>query len=292
MNAQTLRNTLTAYILRLLPNPFGRYRRRYRFYQKIKNCDLVLSRKIRHSGVTLPLNLGDWIQYWMFMEGVYEKPLADYLRPHVSGRIFFDVGANIGSYTLSLARAAERIYSFEASPRNAATLNNFVQIAGLQNIDVINKGVSNRSGEQITIYSSPDTGGNNTQFHNFGNGCETVATITLDQAVAEYQIPRVDVIKMDIEGSELAAFQGADEILSRHRPLLLIEFHALVAQQAGWELATLYNLLTGYGYRVFELSGKMLAPFDQKRFSEPEFYANLIFIHPENGTLPKAGRSA
>ncbi len=281
-----------AYILRLLPNPFGRYRCRYRFYQRIKNCDLLLQRKIRHSGVNLPLNLGDWIQYWMFMEGVYEKPLVDYLLPHVSGRIFFDVGANIGSYTMSLARAAERTYSFEASPRNASTLRNFVKIAQLNNIEVINRGVTDRSGEQISIYSSPDTGGNNTQFHNFGSGCETVDTITLDEALDEFRISRVDVIKMDIEGSELAAFQGAHNILSQHRPLLLIEFHTVVAQQAGWKLGALYDLLVGYGYRVFELSRKKLVPFDQSRLVEPEFYANLIFIHPANSTLPKRGATA
>ena len=147
-----------------------------------------MKRKIRHSGIVLPLNLGEWIQYWMFMDGAYEKQLVDFLKPHVTGKIFFDVGANVGSYTLTLAKSAARTYSFEASSSNASILRNFVDISKLNNIEVINKAVSNNSGQTVSIYSSPDTGGNNTQFHDFGKGCETVSTITLDQFVAENNI--------------------------------------------------------------------------------------------------------
>lgn len=273
-----LYDSIMAYVLRIAPNWFGGYRRRYRFYQRIKNSDLVLSRKIRHSGIVLPLNLGDWIQFWMFMEGAYEKQMVDFLKPHVTGKIFFDVGANVGSYTLALSKSAARTYSFEASSVNAAILRNFVSHSKLNTIEVINNAVSNNSGGTVSIFSSPDTGGNNTQFHDFGKGCETVSTITLDQFAKENNIGQVDVIKMDIEGSELAAFQGAHDILSKSHPVLLVEFHAIVARQANWELVELYNLLMRYGYNAYELHRSGLVPFERSRLSEPEFYANLIFL--------------
>lgn len=278
MTYSTLHKLARAYALRLLPSPFGRYRRRYRFYEEIKNSELILNGRIRHSGVVLPLNLGDWIQYWMFMDGAYEKQLVDFLVHRVKGGTFFDVGANVGSYTMALSKSARQIYSFEASPSNAQILNKFVALSGLSNIKVINRAVSNTSGEQITIFSSPDTGGNNTRFHNFGSGGERVSTITLDQFVYEQQIDRIDVIKMDIEGSELAAFKGAHEILSKHRPMLLVEFHAIVAKQAGWEVEELYELISGYGYNAYELSRRKLIPFDRLRLPNPDFYANLIFL--------------
>lgn len=270
-------NTLHAFILRFLPGPFGRYRRRYKFYLQIKNSNLVLRRKIRHSGIELPLNLGEWIQYWMFMDGAYEKQLVDFLYPLVKGKIFIDVGANIGAYTLTLAKSAAQTYSFEASASNAAILQNFVGISKLKNIEVINKAVSNMTGKIIQLFSSTDTGGNNTLFHDFGKGFETVPTITLDQFIADNKIDQVDVIKIDIEGSELAAFQGAHNLLGKCRPTLLVEFHAVVAKQANWELVELYNLLKSYHYNVFELDRKRLIPFDPSRLSDPEFYANLIF---------------
>lgn len=279
MPYSTLHNSIRAHVLRLLPGVFGRYRRRYSFYEYIKNTDLILKRKLRHSGIILPLNLGDWIQYWMFMDGAYEKQLVDFLLPHVKNKTFFDVGANVGSYTMSLSKSAKRIYSFEASPRNAEILNNFVTISKQDNIEVVNKAVSNISGGTVTLFSSPDTGGNNTQFHDFGKGSESISTIILDRFVHEQRIDKVDVIKMDIEGSELAAFMGAHEILSKHHPVLLIEFHAIVAKQAGWEVGDLYELISKYGYKAYELSKRRLIPFDGSRLSNPDFYANLIFMH-------------
>lgn len=269
---------IMAYLLRFVPGPFGRYRRRYRFYQRVKNSDLTLQGRLRHSRVVLPLNLGDWIQYWMFMEGAYEKQLVDFLHPYVKDKIFFDVGANVGSYTMTLSKSAKRIYSFEASSFNAEILRNFVAISKLDNIEIINKAVSDTSGDQVTIYSSPDTGGNNTRFHDFGGGGESIKTITLDKFVQDRGIEKVDVIKMDIEGSELAAFTGAQEILNKHRPVLLIEFHALVAKQAGWDLMDLYRLLSKYGYNAHELSKRKLVPFDSSRLASQDFYSNLIFI--------------
>lgn len=277
MRYQMFRNLVMAYILRIMPNPFGRYRGRYRFYQRIKNSDFILKRKIRHSGIVLPLNLGDWIQYWMFMEGAYEKQLVDFLEPHVTGKIFFDIGANVGSYTLALSKSAAHIYSFEASSSNAAILKGFVGLSGLNTVEVVNQAVSNHSGKNVSIYSSPDTGGNNTQFCDFGKGCETVSTITLDQFVADHDIDRVDVIKIDIEGSELAAFQGARDLLNKNHPILLVEFHALVAKQANWELVELYDFLKGCGYNAYELKRSKLVPFDRSRLLHPEFYSNLIF---------------
>ena len=151
----------------------------------------------------------------------------------------------------------------------------------MNSIEVINRAVSNKSGESISIYLSPDTGGNNTQFHDFGQGCETISTITLDQFVADNDIDHVDVIKMDIEGSELAAFQGAHNLLNKFHPVLLVEFHAIVAKQAGWELVELYDLLKSYGYKVYELKRRRLVPFESARLSDTDFYANLIFLTDE-----------
>lgn len=278
MRYQTLRDTVKACILRFVPIPSGRYRHRYSFFQRIKGSDLILKRKIRHSGIVLPLNLGEWIQYWMYMEGAYEKQLVDFLKPHVTGKVFFDVGANVGSYTLALSKSAAQVYSFEASSANAATLGNFVQLSGVRTIEVVNKAISDQSGKTISLYSSPDTGGNNTQFHDFGKGCETVSTITLDQFAADNNIGHVDVIKIDVEGSELAAFRGAHELLGKSHPVLLVEFHALVAKQAGWELVELYDLLMSYGYKAYELNRSGLVPFESSRLSNPEFYSNLIFL--------------
>jgi FkbM family methyltransferase len=279
MNSKRFYDCLVAQILRFVPNPFGRYRRRYEFFQRVKDSNLTLHGRIRHSGIRVPLNLGDYVQYWMFMDGAYEHRLVDFLCPRVKGKVLFDVGANVGSYTLSLAKSARQIYSFEASPSNCRILGGFVGRAGLSNVEIVNKAISDSCGEEIALFTSPYASGAHSQFHDFGTGHEKVTTITLDQFAQDRKIGRVDVIKMDIEGSELRAFQGARQILRESRPLLLVEFNAPVATQAGWKLSELYELIRPYGYRACELHRRKLAPFDESRLSDPNCFANLIFQH-------------
>lgn len=268
-----------AYTVRYLPSFLGRHRYRYRFYERVKNTELTLHGTLRHSRISLPLNLGDWVQYWMFMNGAYERELVDFLCPRVKDKVLFDVGANVGSYTLTLARSARHIYSFEASPSNAAILRKFVEHSGLSNIEVVNKAVSDVPGQTITLFTSPDTGGNNSQFYNYGKGSETATTITLDQFAADNKIGRVDVIKMDIEGGELRAFRGAERILRECHPLLLVEFNALVTAPAGWKSSELYDLIRSHGYSAYELRRGKLVRFDDSGMSASDFYANLIFLH-------------
>jgi len=249
----------------------------------VKNSDLVLWGTLRHSGVKLPLNLGDWVQYWMFMDGVYERELVDFLCPVVKGKVFFDVGANVGSYTLSLARNAGKVYAFEASLGNFRTLTKFVECAGFSNVEAVNRAVSDREGGEIRLFSSPDTGGNHSQFYDFGKGFETATTVSLDQFVEEERIERVDVIKMDIEGGEYRAFGGAQRILRRDHPLLLVEFNARTAEQAHWKLASLHDLLLAYDYKSYELKCGKLTAFDGEGLADSHFYSNLVFIHEPSG---------
>jgi len=279
MNSKRFYDCLVAQILRFAPNPFGRYRHRYEFFQRVKDSNLTLQGRIRHSGVRVPLNLGDYVQYWMFMDGAYEHRLVDFLCPRVKGKVLFDVGANVGSYTLSLAKSARQIYSFEASPSNCQILKGFVEHAGLANIEIVNKAIADSCGQEISLFTSPYASGAHSQFYDFGTGHETVTSMTLDQFAKDKKIGKVDVIKMDIEGSELRAFQGAEQILRASRPLLLVEFNALVATQAGWKLSELYDLLRQYGYRTCELRRRKLMPFDEARLSDPNCFANLIFLH-------------
>lgn len=279
MTATRLLNSAVAHALRYTPSFLGRHRHRYRFYQRVKNSGLRLRGRLKYSRIKLTLILGDWIQYWLFMDGAYERDLVGFLHPRVKSKVLFDVGANVGSYTLTLANNANRVFSFEVSLSNFKTLREFVRQSSLGNVETIHSAVSDVSGQEISLFTSPDTGGNNSQFYNYGQGSETATTVTLDQFAADHAVERVDVIKMDIEGGELAAFRGAEGILSEWHPLLLVEFNALVATPAGWESRELYELICRYGYKAYQLRRGKLVLCEDIDMSSPDFYANLIFIH-------------
>ena len=207
------------------------------------------------------------------------RKLINFLRPAVKGNVFFDVGANVGSYTLSLAKDAKQVYSFEASARNFKTLENFVKCAGCSNVEGINRAVSERSGEEIRLFTSPDTVGNYSQFHDFGKGFETATTVTLDKFVQEKHVNRVDVIKIDIEGRECGDFRVAQRILQRDHPLLLVEFNALMTGSADWKLSTLNDLFLTCDYKSYELRRGCL-PCGSAFLFQPDFHLRTFLTIP------------
>lgn len=173
-------------------------------------------------------------------------------RPQVT---FYDVGANVGTHTLALARLFGeriRIRAFEAQTEVFNMLCGTLALNGLHRIKAHRVAVSDRDGGQIT-FSLPDYRAENNigglellpPAHSDNQGMqrsgeiETVETVTID-AFAE----AVDFIKLDIEGMEHLALDGAGNALSTHRPMLLIE---ILKTDHG----RLYESLRRHRYRIY-----------------------------------------
>lgn len=81
---------------------------------------------------------------------------------------------------------------------------------------------------------------------------------SIDSVVAERNLPP-DTIKIDIEGFELGALQGARECLSQHKPLVFIEIHPLQLRQRAQSPADVLRVLEDLGYRIFNMQSKRLS---------------------------------
>lgn len=168
-----------------------------------------------------------------FMAGMMEegtfRVLKKLLRP---GGTFIDIGAHIGWYSLYAAKIVGpkgRIYAFEPDPRLFPLLvrniaeNGFTEIIhaeqkGIAHIDGLMKFFL--SGAHQAGYSSIySTGIKDPQ-------CIEIRVITLDSFLASQGWPHIDLIKMDIEGAEVLAFQGMKEVVCRNPRLkMIVEFH-------------------------------------------------------------------
>jgi hypothetical protein len=80
---------------------------------------------------------------------------------------------------------------------------------------------------------------------------ETVDAVTLDDYVRERGLSRVDVVKIDVEGHELAVLKGAVATLGRYHPLLLVEIRSEFLRQAGTSRDAVYAFLKELGYAPF-----------------------------------------
>lgn len=151
-----------------------------------------------------------------------EEPwLQNYIRR--SGRLFLDIGANEGQWTKSLATGYERVIAFEADPRACDKLMQNLP----KNAHVICKGAWNANGELHAFHRFLST--RQGSFFREETDEQTgprqgdiqVETVTIDSL----DLPDVDFIKIDTEGSEYNILQGAIQTIKCSRPRMLIEIH-------------------------------------------------------------------
>jgi FkbM family methyltransferase len=252
-------------------------RLRRSFFPRVQGRDIFVHSRMDISNLKILLNIGDYIQYWIFMEGGYEQELCRFVSRHIRNRTFIDIGANIGSYSLSLCRHADQVYAFEASRPSCELLRGNAARNGIRNVTVVQRAVYDKDGLKMQLRLSNDTAGNNSLFFNEGGLVEEVETVTLDAYVREKGIQAIGVIKVDVEGSELCAIRGAAETIKSQRPILLCELNSGACRLAGYDVTELYRLIVSFDYNGFYINKGKWLRFDEKRLTEREFYENVIF---------------
>lgn len=206
----------------------------------------------------LHLDTRSYLEWFVFFWGAYEPHNLRLLKSVVQpGMVVADVGANIGLFTLPLARQcgpAGEIHSFEPNSRVFERLRQNVALNRLGQVRLIAQACGAQVGE-VDLFV-PRAGEANQGVASLQPGALTTeritcAVTTLDAYFA--QASRLDLIKLDIEGAELLALQGATACLRRFRPLLLIEAEPRNAQRFGTKLAAMHALLREHGYTLWSV---------------------------------------
>jgi FkbM family methyltransferase len=185
-----------------------------------------------------PLQGKRWIFHSTFTScwlGLYEYEKQELFRSLVKpGDVVFDVGANVGYYTLlaaTLAGPSGTVCSFEPSPRNAAILRQHVSFNRLVNVEFHEAAVSDKDGEAFFDFGEmPEMG-----FLSDKGGCR-VLTLCLDSLWRRSTGRLPNLIKIDVEGAEMQVLNGAIELISNARPELLVATHSIELHEAvcGW----------------------------------------------------------
>jgi FkbM family methyltransferase len=166
-------------------------------------------------------NHGCWI-------GSYElkKQQAFYeaVRP---GDVVYDIGANVGFYSLlASVRVGPRghVFCFEPLPENVADLRKHIAMNHLANCEVIEAAVSSTDGTARFDSSRPRSMGWLSEL-----GDQAVRTVCLDMLVSSNAILPPKVLKIDVEGAEVAALQGCAQTLAAHPPIIFLATHGPAA---------------------------------------------------------------
>ena len=154
------------------------------------------------------------------------------------GMLVMDVGAHVGYYTLLAARhvgPAGHVYAFEPDSDNHATLLKNIELNGYHNVDVVRKAVSDQVGDAQLYLSATVSGKHSMYQHGLPErGSVAVETTTVDSILEELGWPHVDLIKIDVEGAEVAVLDGMIQLLRKSARLnLIMEFMPALLHSAG-----------------------------------------------------------
>ena len=227
---------------------------------------IVADQEMIH-GFQLHLNLSDRIQRQMFIKRIYESTTVENLLPFIrQSKVFFDVGANIGYYSL-LAKAVNpqlRVCSFEPLPQNVHSFRTNLEKNKNYSIQLVEQCVSDSIGEtEFIVPPDEECGWGRIAYRELFDGKKiTRQKTTIDEFCKQQNIAEVDFIKIDVEGFEFHVLKGAEKLLSKkNAPHLCIEMNIPCFQDMGINVDDIFLFLKEYNYKFYYInsSGK-LAP--------------------------------
>lgn len=164
------------------------------------------------------------------------------------GSCVFDIGANVGFYTLLasvMVGPRGRVLAFEPVPSNLTFLKAHLGLNGVENVDVFETAVSDREGQERFECCKDRCEGRLT-----ANGNFVVHCVSLDGLTARSVFRAPDVIKIDVEGAELSVLRGGSRLLAAFHPTIFLATH-------GTELhRECVSLLRRLGYQLDAIEGE------------------------------------
>ncbi len=189
----------------------------------------------------------------LLAEGNLESAVQEAMVRHLgSGGVFYDIGANIGFFALVGARLVGSdgiVYAFDAAPDNAEAIRTNAQLNGCRNVEVIAKAVSSQGG-RVRLQVVEDQSWS--KLEGYGEHPDTVNVIeveavTIDALLDEGALRPPTMVKIDVEGAEMAVLEGMRRTLQEHRPAIICELHGTHAR--------FVEFMDAVGYRLINLEG-------------------------------------
>lgn len=208
----------------------------------------------------------------LLTRGVYEKEITDLFKRIVKeGMTFVDIGAHIGYYTLLVARLVGKtgkVYAFEPADDSYALLVKNIEINGYNNVIPVKKAISNKSGAKKLFLNPRNKADNRLWNSEKGYECINIEETSLDEFFETYD-SKIDVIKMDIEGYEMKALQGMNNIIIKNPNLKIItEFWPGAIEGSGFSPIEFLNKLVEWGFKLYTINAADIEPADPTHLIE------------------------
>jgi FkbM family methyltransferase len=209
-------------------------------------------------GFRLRLDLRESLQR-DFLFGLYDQRELGLVREHLGNGDFVDVGAHVGLYTVAAAlHGPGRVLAFEPNPSAREQLGENLALNECTNVLIVPKAVGDAPGAALLhVPTTPDPSFSSLAGGRFAEGEPIDVEVTTVDAEVEATGLAPSVVKIDVEGGELAVVAGMRRTLERHRPVLLVEVNEASARELAGKLDRYSGFRVGRGLEPLE-SGRGL----------------------------------
>ncbi len=292
---------LGRYTLRALPIPGG---------QKWTLAGIVADRleypasprKIVHMtcGFKMLVDLSESYERRIYYSGLYNPHLTHLFKQFLApGDTVVDGGANIGYFSLLAAKCVGKdghVHAFEPIPQTFETLNENIRLNGLSYIHTHRRALAEHTGDLCLEVPTESTTGNTVgrlaTVALLGRGPTVmVPSCTLDEYATHLGLTSIKLVKLDIEGSEVAAIAGMHRLLSERRiSYLICELNTFLLDGLGIPYSAMRKALSDHDYRCYYINSYIgfarmehMDLVDISLVDMPDLYGDYLFAAP---TMP------
>jgi FkbM family methyltransferase len=238
-------------------------------------------------GINWELDLTDGIDFAIFLQGAFEhSTLSLYSKVIKPGFTILDIGANIGAHTLHFARFTGekgKVYAFEPTDyafnklsKNVSlnpTLSKQISLYQALLINELDESAPTAIPSRWPLNANKDEASHPVHLGVF-ESLNNAKKIRLDDWFSNMNKPKIDLIKIDVDGFEIDVLKGAKNLLNEQKPPMVMEFAPYIFEERGYHFTDLIQLLSKHHYNCFLPNGKPI-PLNE----------DLINIIPKGGSI-------
>ncbi len=259
-------------------------------YHMTRLLGISSARTIERGGIHYQVDLAEGIDLSLFLFGHFQKHVThNNLFTLPKNCVVLDIGANFGIMSLSLMNQypSSIIYAFEPTDYAFKKLKKNIDLnpEARSRIKPFQLFVSDHEGplKDVLVYSSWRVDRIVDESHPIHCGIMKSAsckTVTIDEFVHKNDIDRVDFIKIDTDGNELAVLRGAKETLCAFHPVIVFEIAIYLLDENLQSFSKDFiDLLTPIGYGVFDsISGDKVTEENIRQIVHPEGTIDLLAV--------------
>jgi len=226
-------------------------------------CQLVTA----YDGGLFNVDTSSSTEYHLLFRGAHEPHVTELLqRLARPGDTCLDIGANVGSLTLVLARAVGptgRVLAFEPHPQVAERLRRNVELNCYRQVTVVEAAVSDTDGTATLYGHEPDA---------FRKGLSSlrpdeavsqpleVATVAARECESRFELTACHLIKIDVEGHEPVVLKGLDGLIEKHRPHVIFELRTRHWSKFGEGTAPVLDRFRALDYDLYFIRRGIMQP--------------------------------